>query len=1051
MNKIIAIFLVLFPVLALADGSSMSFTPPATDYSVIFLGNIFGIVDGVLHGNGSQILGSMFAVFNSAVLALGGIFIMYTLMVSTMNTAHEGQMMGQKWSSMWIPIRSTVGMTLLIPKASGYCMMQVFVMWIVVQGVGAADKVWDAALSYLNRGGVIIQAQLADPTVDILKVLSDTPLNLPMMAQRILAGQVCMLGLQTQMQDQLRSCQANSNASTLCRNYLANNSNSGDNYATIPDFINSVDIIAEQNPPAPISSPTAKPSSVVIPTDSVYSVSMPNLSSSSPFAALNGICGVISWKSIPETLLTNINNTNRFQPSDLSVIINTRAIALQQMYMDLSTIAHTMVANNPGIGPLNPNAEPAYSSVAQLPFGIPENAATSGTAGPAACTKASLANCFLWGSPSKTLTPLLNGPEFKEAIGDYNSVMLPTLQLIKSTKGAIKSNTDFDFIRQASSSGWIMAGSYFFDLVKLNMNSAQGVSKPMLTEDDDDIKLDNGFSSSKDLNTSEFLTPNKLANFLTTNQLTPIIGLINGNAVTNPPSTVLGKSQMAPKLGTSLDPVVDTIWSSTVYGYTTNSYIMPKPGQPGQAPLAFAGMMNISVDPNDYALQPATFDCGSVNFGLVRWCLGAMFGEIFYNFLFLMVYNIFITMFGTLINQVIMAFLMAPLEGIATIFQTGLALISKPGVNPIVGLAQMGTYYINFASQLWLILIEKSIVAILIPVFGLFILALIMMSMPLLMAWLGVMVGIGFSTAYYVPMLPYILFTFGSIAWLMAVIEAMVAAPIVALGVTHPEGHESFGKGEPAIMILMNVFLRPSMMIIGYITAISLSYVCVWIINAGFDHAVSFIQTPSKPTTPSSWFSLDTSKDALISTGVSVVTGVPGAGQGLSNASNPLHPTNQGLAAAGMKPTEGGYVGWAGTYAFFFSILVYTTLYLTVVQKSFTLIAALPDKVLRWIGGQPESSGSETAQWGQEAQQKMDKAGDATSAGKAQMDKQLSGAAGKALEGAKESSGGSGTTSAGEPPPKDGGGDGGGNGGPPAGGSPPAGGPPSIPPEAAAL
>jgi defect-in-organelle-trafficking protein DotA len=88
--------LMLFPMLAAAD-SSLNFTPPSTDYSVIFLGNLFGVVDGVLHGTGSQIMGAMFGVFNAAVLALGGIVVMYTLIVGTMNTAHEGQMLGQKW------------------------------------------------------------------------------------------------------------------------------------------------------------------------------------------------------------------------------------------------------------------------------------------------------------------------------------------------------------------------------------------------------------------------------------------------------------------------------------------------------------------------------------------------------------------------------------------------------------------------------------------------------------------------------------------------------------------------------------------------------------------------------------------------------------------------------------------------------------------------------------------------------------------------------------------------------------------------------------------
>ena len=105
MNKaIIALCLFLFPLLAAAT-SPITLTPPGTDYSVGFLADIFGVVDGVLNGTGSQIAGAIFSVFNSAVLALGGIVIMYTLIVGTMNTAHEGQMLGQKFSSIWVPLR----------------------------------------------------------------------------------------------------------------------------------------------------------------------------------------------------------------------------------------------------------------------------------------------------------------------------------------------------------------------------------------------------------------------------------------------------------------------------------------------------------------------------------------------------------------------------------------------------------------------------------------------------------------------------------------------------------------------------------------------------------------------------------------------------------------------------------------------------------------------------------------------------------------------------------------------------------------------------------
>ncbi len=131
--------------------------PPAGDYSVVFLGNLFGIVDGVLHGTGSQIMGAMFSVFNSAVLAIGGVIITYTMTVSTLNTANEGQLLGQKWSSIWIPVRSVAGLALLIPKHPVLPNAN-FVMWIAVQG-------WVLQINlghrfrYMNRGGVIIQAQ----------------------------------------------------------------------------------------------------------------------------------------------------------------------------------------------------------------------------------------------------------------------------------------------------------------------------------------------------------------------------------------------------------------------------------------------------------------------------------------------------------------------------------------------------------------------------------------------------------------------------------------------------------------------------------------------------------------------------------------------------------------------------------------------------------------------------------------------------------------------------------------------------------------------------
>src|SRR3990167_8217539 len=242
-NKLLtSLLFACFPVLALADGGldALNFTPPVGDYSVIFLGNIFGVVDGVLHGTGSQIMGNIFGVFNAAVLALGGIVIMYTLLVATLNTAHEGEVLGSQWSSIWIPMRSTLGLALLIPKASGYCMMQIFIMWVIVQGVGAADKVWNAALGYLNRGGVIVQAQQPP----ILQLGGNT--EVAQGAAAILAGEVCMLGIQKALETQRQNyLSTKSTGAPPCTNptevmaVICNN--------PVPDFLSSVDMVSIQD------------------------------------------------------------------------------------------------------------------------------------------------------------------------------------------------------------------------------------------------------------------------------------------------------------------------------------------------------------------------------------------------------------------------------------------------------------------------------------------------------------------------------------------------------------------------------------------------------------------------------------------------------------------------------------------------------------------------------------------------------------------------------------------------------------------------------------
>lgn len=969
MNRILHAFLwILCPLVAMAESSSsgaLSLAPPASDYSVVFLANLFGLVDGVLHGTGSQIMGTMFSVFNAAVLALGGIIIMYTLMVSTMNTAHEGQFLGQKFSSIWIPVRSTIGIALLIPKASGYCLMQIFFMWVVVQGVGAADKVWDTALGYLNRGGVIIKAQQSDGIINPQGYGSakGKP-EIQNAAATILAGQVCMAGLESQ----LKAIRANllekkqKGFTTFCE---GNNKILCDK--PVPDFIASVNAVAVQNE---------------TPSATSFSVKMPNFNNNSDYAFLNGFCGTITWnavKGLPQSKRLGVskgteNDTAVLSDTALDTLKQTRAIAVDQMYLQLSNIARAMVNNDPAIGPPPPlvsgrEDDKKYSPIAREQFGVPFSKENK------ACANYT-SNCVIWGQDPLTKakgSPLFTGNEFLNAIMAYNNAMNPTLNVINQAKDAKTFNESRAFIADASTRGWIMAGSYFFDLVRLNGNAAQ------VMDGDVNSGLEGTTFDSSKLSGATCTFNTILCDWLENKntKLNAVMNLIVG--VKEAGGEV--KLQQFPPTNESTPQQGQA--SSTVYGFINNNIIMRTPGQPGIEKPIFNMTPNFKINPKIEPLKAQEFECGRVLFV----CFGRLMGELFYNFIVVNIYNSFTTLFGEVIKSIMMGFIIAPLTTMTEIFRSGFATLTTPGVNPIVALAAMGIQYINYAGDWWINMLVLAMTTMMIPIIGKSVIfPLLMLGMPVIMTWMMIMAGVGFITAYYVPVLPYLIFTFGAIGWLIAVIEAMVAAPLVALGVTHPEGHDAFGKGEQALMILMNVFLRPSLMIIGFIGGIALSYVGVWVLNAGFGHAIEYLTGGAvTPAGPSKLGSVGFSGDYLVS----------------DYRTEQLQREKEALAAsaaAGNNP----YTGWAGVFSFFFVLLIYTTTYLTIVQKAFTLIYYLPDKVLRWMGGQPEGIGQESAGWAEETKGKIEKAGESSQQASMEVGKKGQQLAEKGIEKGKE-------------------------------------------------
>jgi conjugal transfer/type IV secretion protein DotA/TraY len=166
-----------FKMLMLLSAAAMASTaiaapdlmPTGDDKSVgWFLQQLFGglvtAAGGPAGGSAAELGGlkdpllGVIAYFNGFVLLIGGLLLAYTLVSGTMQTAHDGEVLGKKWSSMWVPIRTSLGISLIVPVFQGYAAIQVIVMWLVLQGVGAANEGWQLFTDKFNQSqsGVII-------------------------------------------------------------------------------------------------------------------------------------------------------------------------------------------------------------------------------------------------------------------------------------------------------------------------------------------------------------------------------------------------------------------------------------------------------------------------------------------------------------------------------------------------------------------------------------------------------------------------------------------------------------------------------------------------------------------------------------------------------------------------------------------------------------------------------------------------------------------------------------------------------------------------------
>ncbi|WP_419642544.1 DotA/TraY family protein, partial [Thiolapillus sp.] len=163
------------PVTIEAATDVLGSTDPTKDVSVGVLEKIFGSgwwdylnLHGQLGDGGSSalfgvftehgqaaatVIGAVFSVMNVLALAFLVVLFVYVMGVGILGTAHEGQPLGKRYSTLWTPIRSGLAVMLLVPLpwAKGLSFLQALLLMFVYYGIGAANTVTDAAMTYLEK------------------------------------------------------------------------------------------------------------------------------------------------------------------------------------------------------------------------------------------------------------------------------------------------------------------------------------------------------------------------------------------------------------------------------------------------------------------------------------------------------------------------------------------------------------------------------------------------------------------------------------------------------------------------------------------------------------------------------------------------------------------------------------------------------------------------------------------------------------------------------------------------------------------------------------
>ncbi|NDC56525.1 MAG: hypothetical protein EBZ69_06920 [Alphaproteobacteria bacterium] len=110
----------------------------------------------------------------------------------------------------------------------------------------------------------------------------------------------------------------------------------------------------------------------------------------------------------------------------------------------------------------------------------------------------------------------------------------------------------------------------------------------------------------------------------------------------------------------------------------------------------------------------------------------------------------------------------------------------------------------------------------------------------------------GVLVAFLAPLQPFLKFLFNTLTWVLGVFEAVLAVPLIAIAHLNPEGNGLPGQNaRQAYFLVLNIFLRPVLMVFGLCFGILLFTIGVGLLNLLYETAGSISFSAGGPQTTS--------------------------------------------------------------------------------------------------------------------------------------------------------------------------------------------------------